>query len=82
MSVMVEEPSEAVVIELQGMGERIMLLPGDRLGGYRLRVPRQGVDLSRPDLAPLPLPLLPKVENAQGLAILLRQGTAPGVDVT
>jgi hypothetical protein len=82
MSVLVAEPSEQVVIELQGMGERIMLLSGDRTSGYRLQIPRQGVDLQRPDLAALPMPLLPEVENAKGLENLLRQGTTPGVSVT
>lgn len=82
LSVLVDPATGRVVMELHGLGERLMLLEGDRASGYRLQVPRQGLDTRAADLAGLPLPFLPLVGNAEGLHRLLSEGTGPGVKVT
>ncbi len=81
LSLLLDAATGRVVLELHGMGERLMLLEGDRAAGYRLQVPRQKVDQRAPSLADLPLPFLPQVASVEGLLALLRTGEASGVKV-
>lgn len=79
LSLLLDPATGRVVMELHGLGERLMLLQGDRNAGYHLQVPRQGVDARAADLSGLPLPFLPLVADATGLYLLLTEGSGPGV---
>lgn len=81
LAVLVEVATGRVVLELHGMGERLMLLVGDRAKGYHVQIPRQKLDETTPKLGDLPLPFLPQVATAEGLRDLILTGTGPGVKV-
>lgn len=81
LNLLIETQSGRLVLELQGLGERLLLLEGDRSSGYRLQVPRQNVDQRAAALSGLPLPFLPQVASIEALLNLLRTGNAPGVSV-
>lgn len=82
LNVLLDPASGKAVLELQGLGERLMLLEGDRAGGYRVQIPRQKIDASAPTLTAVPLPFLPQVGNVDALYQLLAEGTGAGVKVT
>ena len=81
LNLLLEPASGRLVAELHGLGERLLLLQGDRASGYHLQVPRQKVDQRAATLAELPLPFLPHVASVEALLRLLRQGEGPGVSV-
>ena len=82
LAVLIEAGTGKVVLELHGLGERLVLLTGDAATGYRVQVPRQKLDASAPTLAGLPLPFLPQVGSAEALKALLTEGKGTGVKVT
>ncbi|HEX9010511.1 MAG TPA: hypothetical protein VF804_09095 [Holophagaceae bacterium] len=82
LSVLVDAATGRLVLELHGLGERLLLLEGDRAAGYRVQVPRQKLDRHAPTLAGLPLPFLPEVASPEALLKLLRTGEGTGVTVT
>ena len=82
LSLLLEPASGRVVLEIHGLGERLVLLTGDRSGGYRVQIPRQKVDESAPGLGGLPLPFLPQLGTCEGLYALVTQGVGAGVKVT
>jgi len=81
LSVLLEPASGKVVLEIHGIGERLVLLTGDR-GGYRVQIPRQNLDQQAASLGALPLPFLPQMGTCESLYRRLTQGTGPGVKVT
>jgi hypothetical protein len=81
LAVKVDAATGEVVVELHGIGERLMLLEGTPGTGYRLQVPRRQTDATARDLRDLPLPFLPEVRSAASLAALLAEGRGPGVRV-
>lgn len=81
LNLLMEPGTGRLVVELHGLGERLLLLEGDRASGYRLQVPRQKVDQRAATLAELPLPFLPQVASVEALLRLLRNGEGPGVSV-
>ena len=81
LSLLLEVGSGRLVLELHGPGERMLLLEGDRAGGYRLQVPRQKLDQRAAALGDLPLPFLPQVASVEALLRLLRTGEGAGVTV-
>lgn len=81
LSLLMEPASGRLVAELHGLGERLLLLEGDRASGYRLQVPRQKVDQRAASLGALPLPFLPQVPSVEALLALLRTGEGSGVSV-
>ena len=82
LAVLVDATTGHVVLELHGLGERLMLLEGDRTKGYRVQIPRQKLDETAPKLGDLPLPFLPEVSTPEGLRDLITRGTGVGVKVT
>lgn len=82
LSVLLDPASGQAILELQGLGERLMLLQGDSSSGYRVQVPRQKIDASAPTLASVPLPFLPQVGSVDALYRMLCEGTGTGVKVT
>ncbi len=82
LAVLLEPATGKVLLELHGLGERLLLLTGDAVAGYRVQVPRQKLDASAPSLADLPLPFLPGVGSPEGLRKLLQEGQGAGVEVT
>jgi hypothetical protein len=82
LNVLLDPASGKAVLELQGLGERLMLLEGDRAGGYRVQIPRQKIDASAPTLSAVPLPFLPQVGSIDTLYQLLAEGAGAGVKVT
>ena len=80
--VLVEPDSGRLVLELHGLGERMVLLQGNAASGYRLQIPRHKVDQLEPSLKDLDLPFLPQLGSVEALLKLLRQGVGPGVSVT
>lgn len=81
LSLLMDPATGRLVAELHGLGERLLLLEGDRAAGYRLQVPRQKLDRRAATLAELPLPFLPQVPSVEALLRLLRTGEGPGVSV-
>lgn len=82
LNILIEPASQKVVMELYGLGERLMFLSGDRGGGYRVQIPRRELDLKGGDLGALPLPFLPQLGTVEALHRLLTEGSGPGVKVT
>jgi len=82
LSVLIEPGSGKVVLEIHGLGERLVLLSGDRAGGYRVQIPRRELDEKAMSLAALPLPFLPQLATSEGLYGLLTEGRGSGVKVT
>ena len=81
-NVLIEPAKGRVVLELQGLGERLMLLEGDSAGGYRVRIPRQDLDTTAATLGAVPLPFFPQLPSVDALYRLLAEGAGPGVKVT
>ena len=81
LSLFLDPATGRVVMEIQGLGERLLLLEGDRAAGYRVQVPRQKLDARAATLAGLPLPFLPQIPSPGALLALLRQGAGPGVTI-
>ncbi|MBL0210662.1 MAG: hypothetical protein IPQ13_07085 [Holophagaceae bacterium] len=82
LAVLVDAATGRVVLELHGLGERLMLLEGDRAKGYRVQIPRQKLDEQAPGLGGLPLPFLPRLGTPEALRALITDGTGEGVKVT
>lgn len=82
LAVLVEAATGRVVLELHGLGERLMLLEGDRTKGYRVQIPRQKLDETTAKLGDLPLPFLPQLGTSEALQELILRGAGPGVKVT
>lgn len=82
LNVLLESASGRTILELQGLGERLMLLEGDRAAGYRVQIPRRQVDERAATLAAIPLPFFPQLAGTDALYRLLTEGTGPGVKVT
>lgn len=80
--VLVERASGRVVLELHGLGERMVFLQGDSSQGYRLQIPRHKVDQVEASLKDLDLPFLPQLGSVEALLRLLREGVGPGVSLT
>lgn len=82
LSILMEPAAGKVVMELHGLGERLVFLSGDRSSGYRVQIPRRELDLRGASFGELPLPFLPQLGNAEALHRLLTEGGGPGVKVT
>ena len=82
LSVLIEPASGRTILELQGLGERLVLLDGNDADGFHLQIPRQKVDLRAPTLGAVPLPFFPILGSPAALYRLLTEGAGPGVKVT
>jgi hypothetical protein len=82
LSILMETGSGKVVMELHGLGERLVVLTGDRSIGYHIQIPRRNLDLKAASFGELPLPFLPQLGSVEGLHQLLTEGNGPGVKVT
>jgi len=79
LAVLVDQSNGKTVIELHALSERLVLLEGDSDSGYRIQIPRNKIDERAASLGSLPIPFLPELKDADGLAKLLTEGTGPGV---
>lgn len=82
LNILIEPSVGKIAMELYGLGERLMLMTGDRGAGYRVQIPRRELDLHAVSLAELPLPFLPQIGTADALYKLLTEGSGPGVEIT
>ena len=82
LSLLLEPATGKVVLEVHGLGERLVFLSGDRASGYHVQIPRQGVDERAAGLSALPLPFLPRLGSCEGLHRLVTEGLGAGVKVT
>ena len=82
LSILIEPASGKVVMELHGLGERLVFLSGDSASGYRVQIPRRDLDLHGASFGEMPLPFLPQLGTAEALHKLLTEGSGPGVMVT
>jgi hypothetical protein len=82
LSILVDPATGKVILELHGVGERLVLLTGDQAAGYHIQIPRQNLDKTAPSFGALPIPFLPRLGSAEGLYQLLVEGKAPGVKVS
>lgn len=82
LALLLDTADGRLILELQGLGERLLLLDGNAREGYHLLIPRRQVDLRSASLGALPLPFLPKLGSAEALHKLLTLGQGPGVKVT
>jgi hypothetical protein len=81
LSLLMEPASGRLVLEIHSYGERLALLSGDAASGYRLQLPKEQKDLTRPSLAELPLPFLPEVKSVDALLRALEKGEGSGLAV-
>jgi hypothetical protein len=81
LSALVDPATGKVILELHGVGERLMLLTGDRATGYHVQIPREDLDRQVSSFGELPLPFLPQLGSAEALYKLLTEGAGPGVKV-
>jgi hypothetical protein len=82
LNVLVEEDTGRTIVELQGLGERLMFLEGDSAAGYRVQIPRRKVDERAATLGAIPLPFFPQLGSPSALYRLLTEGAGAGVKVT
>ncbi len=82
LSLLVDPSTGRIILEVHGLGERLVLLTGDRGSGYHVQIPRQHVDEKALSLGALPLPFLPQLGSCEGLYRLLTEGQGTGVKVT
>ena len=82
LNVLIEPIAGRLVLELQGLGERLMLVEGTTQEGYHIQIPRQKLDQRAPALSALPVPFFPQLGSPAALQRLLAEGTGPGVKVT
>jgi hypothetical protein len=82
LTVLLDPGTGRTIIELQGLGERLLFLEGNPKDGFHLLIPRREVDQRAASLANLSLPFLPRLGSPQGLYELLTKGEAPGVKVS
>lgn len=82
LSILLEPSAGRLVLEIHGLGERLVFLQGSRAEGYRVQIPRRNVDRTAQEIGGLPLPFLPAIGTPEALAKLLREGAAPGVKVS
>ena len=82
LNVLLEAATGRTVVELQGLGERLMLLEGNQADGYRVQIPRRNLDERAPTLGAVPLPFFPQLATPDALYRLLAEGAGPGVKVT
>ena len=82
LSLLLEPATGKVVLEVHGLGERLVFLTGDRSSGYRVQIPRQKVDERAASLGALPLPFLPRLGTCEGLYHLVSEGEGAGVTIT
>jgi hypothetical protein len=79
LAVLIDLSNDKVIIELHALSERMMLLEGNKEAGYRIQIPKNDIDERSASLGGLPIPFLPELNDADGLARLLTQGKGPGV---
>ena len=82
LDILLDPATGRTIIELQGLGERLLLLEGNPKDGFHLLIPRRNVDQRGATLGALDLPFLPKLGSPDALYRLLTKGEAPGVKVT
>lgn len=82
LNVLLDPATGRTVIELMGVGERLMLLEGDPKAGFHLLIPRREVDQRAATLGALDLPFLPRLGSPEGVYSLLTRGEAAGVKVS
>ncbi len=82
LNVLLDPGSGRTIVELQGLGERLVLLEGDSATGYRLQIPRRKVDERAASFAAMALPFLPQVGTPSAMYQLLVSGDFKGVKVT
>ena len=82
LSVLLDPGTGRTILELQGLGERLLLLEGNTAEGFRIRIPRQNIDQRAATLAGMPVPFFPQLGSPAALYRLLCEGTGPGVKVT
>jgi hypothetical protein len=82
LAALVDAASGKVVLELHGLGERLVLLQGDSAGGYRIQIPRRKLDRQVKSIGELPVPFLPTLGSVEALQKLLLAGEGPDVKVS
>ncbi len=82
LSALVDVATGHVILELHGLGERLMLLEGDTAKGFRVQIPRQKLDQCAGSFQGLSLPFLPQLGSVEALRALFIAGSGPGVRIT
>ena len=82
LNMLIDPATGRTVLELFGLGERLVFLEGSTADGFHLLIPRRKVDLRAPTLKAIPLPFFPMMESPAGLYRLIRKGEGPDVKVT
>lgn len=82
VNLMLNPGNKSLILELFGLGERIALISGDVIGGYRVQIPRKSVDVTSQSLGDISLPFLSKFGSVEKLYKFLLDGDFPGVKVT
>ncbi|MBI4912260.1 MAG: hypothetical protein HY823_05955 [Acidobacteria bacterium] len=82
LSMLLRSSDQRLVLEVHGVGERLVFLEGSASEGYRLQIPRRKVDRREAGLQSLQIPYLPpQLGSVEALARLVEKGEAPGVKV-
>lgn len=82
LSLLLDPSTGRVVLEVHGLGERLVFLEGSTGSGFRLRIPREKVDRQAASLRDLDLPFLPQLGSLDALLALVTEGKGPGVKAT
>lgn len=82
LSLLLRPSDGCVILEIHGMGERLVFLEGNAAEGYRVKIPRRKIDRQERSLGTLPLPYLPpELGSPDALLRLVEKGEGPGVKV-
>lgn len=82
LSLLIEPQNGRLIAEIHGMGERLAMIEGNKAQGYNLQIPRQSIDKKGLSFSDLPLPLLSRLGDVDGLYRFLQCGVFEGVKVT
>lgn len=81
LDVLVDPDRSRVVLELYSFGERLVLLDGDDNRGYRLCIPRYGINQKVSTLSMVPIPIFSNMVSPDAFYQLLVNGSGEGVKV-
>jgi hypothetical protein len=81
LTVLLDPATGQAILELMGLGERLLYLRGDSAAGYQVEIPRQKLSVKTATLGAVPLPFLPELGSVDRLYRMLTDGSGPGVKV-
>lgn len=81
LSIFVDPTNNKVALDIMSFGKRIVLLRGDSIVGYRLRIPSYGINQKVVSLSMVPIPFFSGISNFDALYQFFVSGFGKGVKV-